>query len=208
MKKQIHLRTFMLISLLLLASFSATAQTRDHLTPQEVELIKDAQAVDVRINVFIKAAERRLSVLTGTPMSAPPGTPTGNSKQAKKDAEREAELWGETPKGTRAELLGDIAKILDEAITNIDDVSMHDEKSPLLRKAMRQLAASATQMIGRLTPLRTQTKSEAEVSNLEEALENAQSIIEAAKKLPPPTEQELNPKRKPVKPKEKPRGIE
>ena len=191
-------RTFVLLALLLAASaYSAAAQTRDHLTPQEVDLIKDAQALDLRTNVFIKAAERRMALVTGTVAS----TATSNSKQAKKDAE----LWGEVPKGTRAELIGDVAKILDEAITNIDDVSMHDEKSPLLPKALRKLAASATQIIDQLTPLRSQAKSEEEIANIEQAVENAQSIIEAAKKLPPPaTEKEKKEKSKSGTPKEKP----
>jgi hypothetical protein len=191
-----HARTFMLLALLLAASgYSVAAQTRDHLTPQEVDLVKDAQALDLRTGIFIKAAERRMALVTGTAAS----TSTSNSKQAKKDAE----LWGDVPKGTRAELIGDVAKILDEAITNIDDVSMHDEKSPLLPKALRKLAAAATQIIDQLTPLRSQAKSEEEIGNLEQAVENAQSIIEAAKKLPPPAEKEKKDKAK-AGPKEKP----
>jgi hypothetical protein len=197
MQKTIQPRLLVLAALLLAASaYSAGAQTRDHLTPQEVDLVKDAQALDLRIGIFIKAAERRLSVLTGTPTS----TSTSNSKQARK----EAELWGELPKGTRAELIDDIAKILDEAITNIDDVGMHDERNPLLPKALRKLAASATQIIDQMTPMRAQAKTEAEIGSLEQALENAQSIIEAAKKLPPATEKEKREKGNGEKPKEKP----
>lgn len=45
------------------AASAARAQQRDHLTPQEVELIKDTQVLDKRIDVFIKAAERRVLVL-------------------------------------------------------------------------------------------------------------------------------------------------
>jgi hypothetical protein len=44
---------------------AATPQ-RDHLTPQEVDIVKEAQILDQRIEVFIKAAERRLLVLNGT----------------------------------------------------------------------------------------------------------------------------------------------
>ena len=196
MRVMFHARTFLLIALLAAGAHSSIAQTRDHLTPQEVDLVKDAQALDLRVAVFVKAAERRMALLTGVAMAAP----TNNSKQAKKDAG----LWGELPKGTRAELLGDVAKILDEAITNIDDVSMHDVKNPLLPKALRKLAAAATQITDQLTPMRAQAKTEEEMGNLEQALENAQSIIEAAKKLPPPTEKEKKEKSKSSKPKEKP----
>jgi hypothetical protein len=38
---------------------------RDHLTQQEVDLVKEAQILDKRIDVFIKAAERRMMVITG-----------------------------------------------------------------------------------------------------------------------------------------------
>ena len=196
MRVTFHARTFLLIALLAAGVHSAFAQTRDHLTPQEVDLVKDAQALDLRVAVFVKAAERRMALLTGVAMAAP----TNNSKQAKKDAG----LWGELPKGTRAELLGDVAKILDEAITNIDDVSMHDAKNPLLPKALRKLAAAATHIADQLTPMRAQAKTEEEIGNLEQALENAQSIIEAAKKLPPATEKEKKEKSKTSKPKEKP----
>src|SRR6266851_3374906 len=94
-------------------------QARDHLTEQEVELVKDSQILDKRIEVFIKAADRRMLVLGGTGAT----TDATNAKQSKKDAE----LWGPLPTGTRAELIGDIARIFDEAITNIDDVSSRDE---------------------------------------------------------------------------------
>ncbi|CAN5709817.1 hypothetical protein BH18ACI4_BH18ACI4_22570 [soil metagenome] len=151
-------------------------QYRAHLTPEEVELVKDAQVLDQRIEIFVKAADRRLLVLTGMDVSS--------SKQLKKDSEK----WGELPTGSRAELLGDIAKILDEAITNIDDVSARDEKNPLIPKALRKLAAEATRIFDQLRPLRVQAKGDAEIARFEELTENAESILEAAKKLPPPVE--------------------
>jgi hypothetical protein len=169
-----------LVVLLLTALPSSTpaapVQSRDHLTPQEVELVKDAQVLDQRIEVFVKAADRRLLVLTGVNAT--------NTKQLKKDSEK----WGELPNGSRAELLGDIAKILDEAITNIDDVSLRDEKNPLIPKALRKLAAEATRIFEQLRPMREQAKGDAEIAGFEALTENAESILEAAKKLPPPAE--------------------
>jgi hypothetical protein len=165
-----------LLLILCLASLvfaKASSPQRDHLTPQEVDLVKEAQILDLRIEVFIKAAERRVMVLNGT---QPPTT-----KQSKK----ESELWGDLPTGTHAELIGDIAGILDEAITNIDDVSSRDERNPLLAKALRRLAQAVNNILTQVEPLRTQAKSEAEVASLELLNENAQQILEAAKKLPP-----------------------
>jgi hypothetical protein len=151
-------------------------QTREHLTPQEIELVKDAQELDLRVEVFIKAADRRLSVITG--VAAP------ITKQSRKDNES----WGTTPSGTRAELIGDIAGILDEAITNIDDVSARDERNPLLPKALRKLAAAASRIVAQLKDLESQAKSDAEVSSFLQLTENAESIIQAANKLPPVVE--------------------
>ncbi len=158
-----------------LSGLAHLVQSRDHLTAEEIELVKDAQVLDQRINVFIKAADRRLQVITGVKTDA---------KQLKKESEK----WGELPSGSRAELLGDIAKIFDEAITNIDDVSSRDEKNPLIPKAVRKLALEATRIFDQLKPLREQANSDAEIASFQQLLENTQSIGEAAKKLPPPIE--------------------
>jgi hypothetical protein len=151
----------------------ASFQARDHLTPQEVELVKDTQILDKRIDVFIKAADRRLQALTGTG-----GT---NAKQLKKDSE----AWGNLPAGTPAELMSDIARIFDEAITNIDDVSSRDEKNPLIGKSLRKLAAAATRIVEQLKPFATASKGDSEASSYDQLIENAESIVQAASKLPP-----------------------
>lgn len=155
---------------------ASTLQKRDHLTQQEVDLVKEAQALDKRIDVFIKAAERRMMVITGSSAA--------NAKQLKKDAER----WGELPTGSRADLVADIARILDEAITNIDDVSSRDERNPLIPKSLRKLAQSVNAIMAQLKPLGAQAKSEAEVASFELLNEDAQSILEAANRLPPEVE--------------------
>ena len=154
----------------------ASTPQRDHLTPQEVDLVKEAQVLDKRIEVFIKATDRRLLVLNGAQAA--------NAKQLKKDSE----LWGDLPTGTQAELIGDMAGILDEAITNIDDVSSRDERNPLISKALRRLAQAVNNIMTQLAPFRTQAKSDGEVASLEMLNENAQQILEAAKKLPPEVE--------------------
>ncbi|HEU4933925.1 MAG TPA: hypothetical protein VFT48_17695 [Pyrinomonadaceae bacterium] len=162
-----------LIALFAGSNFIAQAQQRDHLTQQEVDLVKEAQILDKRIDVFIKATERRMMVINNSAGA--------NAKLLKKDSER----WGELPTGSRAELVSDIAKILDEAITNIDDVSARDERNPLIAKSLRKLAQSVTTIMGQLKPLATEAKSDAEIASFELLAEDAQSILEAANKLPP-----------------------
>src|SRR6185503_19101092 len=167
-------RTLVTLALVLCVVQAATPQ-RDHLTPQEVDLVKEAQILDKRIDVFIRAAERRLMVINNSAAAAT------NTKQLKKESER----WGELPTGSRAELVGDIARIFDEAITNIDDVSARDERNPLIAKSLRKQATAVNTIMGQLKPLSTEAKSDAEIANFELLHEDAQSILEAANKLPP-----------------------
>ena len=155
---------------------AAIVQARDHLTEEEVELVKDAQILDKRIEIFIKAIDRRMLVINNAA--------DANAKQLKKDSEK----WGPLPTGTRAQLMSDISRIFDEAITNIDDVSARDEKNPLIAKALRKLATSASRIVEQLTPLAAQVKGDSESSTFDQLTENAQSIIQAANKLPPPVD--------------------
>lgn len=147
-------------------------QARDYLTPKEVDLVKDAQELDKRVDVFIKAANRRLVVIKGLDT---------NTKEIKKDAE----FWGDLPAGTRSELVGDIARILDAAIDNIDDVSYRDEKNPALPRALRKLAGAASNIIEQLKPIQSGAGGEAEARNFEDLMENAETIVQAASKLGP-----------------------
>jgi hypothetical protein len=177
------------VALLLFAFFSllnidVMAVQRDHLTPQEVELVKEAQILDKRVEVFIKAVERRVLVLNG---GAPPST---------KKSKKEAELWGDLPTGSRAELVGDIARIFDEAITNIDDVSLRDDRNPLIPKALRRLAQAVNTVMAQMEPFRTQAKTDAEIASFELLNEDAQQILEAANKLPPEVEKKGKNKKK------------
>ena len=175
MKRKLYGASLVLFLIcLLLSATGASAQKRDHLTPEEVELVRAAQILDVRMAVFIKAADRRLMVLTN-PNAA-------SSRQVEKDMKK----WGELPKGTHAELLSDFAKILEEASTNIDDVAARDPKNSLIPKALRMLADASTRFLSELKPMRAQSQgTEREV--LEQAIENAQLIVEAADRLPTDT---------------------
>src|SRR5688572_23558899 len=179
--------TLLLLGTMLFAH-TAKAQKRDHLTPQEVDLVKEAQALDKRIDVFIKAADRRLLVING-------GTAAPNSAQAKQ-LKKDSERWGELPTGSRTELVSDIARILDEAITNIDDVSARDERNPLIAKSLRKLAQAVNTIMEQLKPLRVQVKTDTEIASFESLNEGAQSILEAVAKLPPEVEKKAKAKNK------------
>lgn len=158
------------------ASNVARALQREHLTPEEIEQVRNNQALDSRMEVFVKAVERRWQIVSGE-------KPDVSSKKARKQAEKDAELLGDMPEGTRAQLISDIAKILDEAIVNIDDAAVHAAKSPLVPKALRKLAAAADRLLPQFAALRDKTQDTSERESLELAIEHAQSIVEAVKKL-------------------------
>jgi len=179
------IRPVTLLAGIFLISGLVSAQTRDHLTDQETELVRFHQELDKRIEVFIKAIDRRFAIINGT---AQPAT--------KKSTKDEPE-WGDAPKGTRAELLGDIAGILDEAITNIDDVSRRDEKNPLISRALRRLTSSANGYLNQLAALKSKAKEPDEESAIEHVANNANQIIEVGNKLPPPTAESDKKKKKP-----------
>lgn len=134
----------------LLMPASTSAQSRDFLTSEEVEIIREAQQIDDRMNVLIKAIDRRFTAL-----NAPVQVPV-SGKEKKDDKE-----WGKAPTGTRVELLFDIKRILQKAIDDIDNLAERpdsmvvfadekpDKKNPktfeaLFPKAVRSLAAAAT----------------------------------------------------------------
>jgi hypothetical protein len=164
-------RATSLLLLALCASLSlaatAAAQKREHLTAEEIELVRDNQELDARTKVFIAAAERRLLAVV-------------NPAESAKNAPKEMEKWGEV-KGTRTQLFYDISKILEEAVVNVDDVAEHNAESPLLRKSLYMLAEATTRMLPELTKLRQDVKSEAEADQLDRALETAREITDAAK---------------------------
>ncbi|HEX8189327.1 MAG TPA: hypothetical protein VF586_13310 [Pyrinomonadaceae bacterium] len=145
----------------------AAAQRREHLTPEEIELVRDNQELDARTKVFITAAERRLLAVT-------------NPEESAKNAPKEKEKWGEL-QGSRTQLYYDISKILEEAVVNVDDVAEHNPQSPLLRKSLYMLAEATGRMLPQLTKLREDVKVEAEADQLDRALETAREITDAAK---------------------------
>lgn len=172
------------VSMLLVAG-SASAQSREHLTEQEADLVRDNQELDKRTDVFIKAINRRFAIINGA------------SQPVSTKASKDKEDWGQAPKGTRAELLGDIVGILDEAITNIDDVSRRDQKNALVSKALRKLTAAAKGYLNQLAALKNQTKDSDELTAIESAADYANQIIEVGNKLPEPASDSDKKKKKP-----------
>lgn len=150
----------------------ASAQRRDYLTDAEIELVRDAQQVDLRVEVLVRAIDRRFEILNNK-------TPT----------KKEAEKWGELPKGTRTELIADITKILQKAVDDIDDIAAREGgmNSKFFPKAIHKLAESAERFMPQLRVLLDQVKEEKERGSILNSINLCNQIIEAAKKIPKET---------------------
>lgn len=178
--------SFLLLSLFFCivcaAQTPVSAQKRDHLNEMEVELVRDAQEIDRRTEVFVKAINRHFLVLNND---------ASQSKQIAKDID----LWGELPRGTRLQLFTDVRRILEEAINNIDDAAAHQKTdAPLFRKAVRKLAEAAQKYLPAFKSALDKTTDEKETGAILAAIESCEQIIEASAKLP---------KEEPKKPKNK-----
>lgn len=157
----------LMLALLLLASGTVQAQKRDHLTEQEIELVREAQEIDLRIQVFVKAADRRVLVMTDP-----------NAVQKKK----EEEVWGPLPKGTRLELLSDYKRILEEAEEKLDDAYERGAKNEKIPKALSKFKEGVTKQIAQLRTFAPQLTDPKEQRALMEAIEEAETVTKGALK--------------------------
>ena len=158
---------------------------RDYFTPEEIELIRDAQEIDRRINVLTHAIDRRFEALKIN-VAAP------------KIAAKEKGDWGELPPGTRFELLIDVKRILQKAIDDIDSLAERpdsgylpdpsDKKAKssveLFPIAMRNLAAAAKRYQSVLKAELDKQNDNAEKGSILDALDSCDQIIAAVAKLP------------------------
>ena len=151
-----------------------SAQTRDHLTNEEIELVRDVQTIDGRMEIYVKAIDRRLLVLN-------------NDNTQARQVEKDSKKWGEFPTGSRLELLLDIKKILQEAIDKIDDVAAHDAKSELIPYAVHILADGVRRFVPELEKLQATATEKREKGVIADSLEFSNQINEAAAKIAKPT---------------------
>lgn len=174
------------VALLVFAVASnASAQRRDYMTEQEIELVRDAQDIDLRIDVLTKMIDRRFSAL---------GVETGGLKQTQKDQEK----WGDLQAGTSSQLLNDIRQLLQKAIDDVDDVAGHNENTLtqnkteglLFPKAVRSLAAAATRYLPPLKSTLAKTTDQRDKGLILTSIESCEAIIESVAKLPPETKPE------------------
>ena len=185
------MRTVLILFLSAFAAFllfpaTSAAQSRDYFTDDEVEVIREAQQLDVRMNVLAHAIDRRFGVLK-IDVAAP------------RIGKKENEAWGPLPTGSRFALLSDIKKILQKAVDDINNLAERPdslvvfdtgkkEKPPtygdIFPKAVRNLGAAAVRYKPVLTAEIANAKDEAERGVMMDSIEFCDQIIEAASKVP------------------------
>ncbi|HKX27174.1 MAG TPA: hypothetical protein VJ302_05730 [Blastocatellia bacterium] len=141
------------------------SKNRDHLTEKEDELVREVQELDKRIEIYVKAGDRRVLVLTNP-----------NATQKKK----EQEAWGPLPTGSKLELLQDYKRILEEAEEKLDDALNRTTKNPALEKALNKLKEGAMRQIPQLRALAAQLTEKNEQRALAEAIEEAETVTKAS----------------------------
>ncbi|MFN0278515.1 MAG: hypothetical protein ACKVRN_07930 [Pyrinomonadaceae bacterium] len=159
-----------------------SAQSRDYLTDVEIELIRDAQQIDKRIEMLTKIIDRRFLLLN---INVNGAKPSGKE-------------WGEPPKGTRVELFSDIKNILQKAVDDIDNLAARPDSmviepdenkkkkkgfSDLFPKAVRILAASAQRYEPALKQSLDTAKDDREKDLISASIDLCNDIIVAVGKL-------------------------
>ncbi len=153
------------------------AQKRDFLTDQEIELVREAQEIDRRVEVLIKAIDRRFVVL---------------NNESFKPTEKDAEKWGELPKGNRSQLISDITKILQKAVDDIDDVVARSPDSKLFPKAIHKLAEEAQKFLPQFKTQLDKISDNKERGTILNSIDLCNQIIEAAAKVPKEVKKKKN----------------
>ncbi len=148
---------FLLVVLSTLGLLDLAAQEpTDYLTSKEIEQMKEAQRIDLRVKVLMKIAARRLQVLEQTATSP---------------SKKEEDAWGPLPKGTPEELLQHYIKALDETILNIEDAHSQDPENEFLHSALKTFREATDQYLLRLKALKEKLQSAEAQEVLDRAIE-------------------------------------
>ena len=171
--------------IILFVSFSANAQRRDYMTDAEIEIVREAQDIDSRVDMITRMIDRRFLVLNV-------------NVNGWKDAGKTSDLWGDMPKGSRADLFNDVKRLLQKAVDDIDNLAANPDAAPIrdkgdkrakkdperFPKAVRTLAAAAGRYRGPLKSELDRSTSEIEKGSIIDSIDLCDQIIEAVGKLP------------------------
>ncbi len=146
----------------------------DYLTEEEDDHVREAQAPEQRVKVFMKIADRRIKAITDT-------SATNTDKKDQKKGEQEDREWGAVPKVSRAELLRHYARAISECMAKLEDAYERNPKSAALPKALAVLRDSTDRQLGALRALASEMKTESETAALRDAIEQAETANKGAR---------------------------
>src|SRR6266404_87622 len=155
----------------------------DYLTEEEDDHVREAQAAEARVKVFMKIADRRIKAITGGTAGQPAALPDKPDKHEKKDKkiEDEEREWGALPKASRAELLRHYARAMAECMAKLEDAYERNPKSASLPKALTLLRDATERHLQTLRAISPNTNNEKEVSALRDAIEEAETANKGAR---------------------------
>jgi ribosomal protein S10 len=146
----------------------------DYLTEEEDNHVREAQAADQRVKVFVRIADRRIRAVTG-----PAALPA--EKRDQKKIEEEEHEWGPVPKVSRSELLRHYARAISECMSKLEDAYERNPKSSLLPKALTLLRDSTDRHLQTLRTLEHELKTESELAALRDAIDQAETANKGAR---------------------------
>ena len=146
----------------------------DYLTEEEDNHVREAQAADQRVKVFVRIADRRIRAVRG--LAALPA-----EKKDQKKTEEEEHEWGPVPKVSRSELLRHYARAISECMSKLEDAYERNPKSSVLPKALTILRDSTDRHLQTLRTLEPEMKTESEHAALRDAIDQAETANKGAR---------------------------
>jgi hypothetical protein len=142
------------------------APQRDHLTPQEAELVRETQRIDGRVKLYLKFAERRLLVLVNPAAVA---------------SQDDLERYGPLPKGSPAELLDNYRRTIEELMDKLDYAYEEGGQAAEVKRALAASHREVARQTSLLESLRPRFTSEAERMAFDHAMESANALRSGAR---------------------------
>jgi hypothetical protein len=158
----------------LLSATRARQISGDYLTEEEDDHVREAQAPESRVKVFMKIADRRIKAIGDSIVA------TGEKKDQKR-VEQEDREWGAVPKVSRAELLRHYARAISECMAKLEDAYERNPKSAALPKALAVLRDSTDRQLQMLRTLGSEMKTESETAALRDAIDQAETANKGAR---------------------------
>lgn len=159
--------TLLVSVLFVFGASTASAQRKgEYLTGSELDLVRENQIIDVRAEIFLKVADRRLVALTE------PAGPTGDSRSRK---------YGPLPSGSPVELLDDYRRTVEELMDKLDDEFERTGMTDTLKKALESSVSEMDRQLAVLAQIKTKSTDPAYASFHRRAVEGATQLRDGAR---------------------------